>query len=275
MKFFLSAVSVCAVTLMIVGCGAALPTDAQVRAIKTNTSKSRSENTQTQENNNPNRHSEDVAVRSAKSAQQSEANNPKLAIIDPIAAAKSLPAPEKTSAVPMVKTDVTMAAVTTPPIIMSAAQTTEAQQQFSNPQQSALELQSIEFKQRITFVDLTYKICLGRAPEGSGLIYWSNLIASKQASFDQVKSEICSSPEAQIVKVYRDLLGRVPDSAGLNYWYTAFVSGRLTIEQIRQSIASSDERKAIDLQQKIIALKADLSALEKERSDVVARLTKI
>lgn len=148
-----------------------------------------------------------------------------------------------------------------------------AQPSAESPQ-AALERQQLEFRQRVLFVDLTYRVCLGRAPESGGLVSWTNLIATKQATFDQVQNGICSNAEGQIASAYREILGRYPDPSGRQSWLGELTSGRLTIAQIRQSLADSDERKAIDLQRKMESLRAELAALEKQRQEVLERLKK-
>ena len=156
----------------------------------------------------------------------------------------------------------------------SAAAPVVAQPTIKSPQNDLLEAQADEFRQRIIFVDLTYKVCLGRAPESEGLISWSNLIASQKATFDSVKSGICSSLEGQLTQAYREILGRNPDATGRVAWLKELTSGRLTIAQVRQSILESDERKANDLAAKITALKSELSFLERQRAEIIERMQK-
>jgi hypothetical protein len=158
------------------------------------------------------------------------------------------------------------------PVAVNSSRAVPEKAEAGESPQAALDRQVAEFRERITFVDLTYKICLGREPDSPGLLSWSNLIATKKATFEQVQTGICSSAEGQIARAYKELLGRSPDPDGRDAWLAELNGGRLSIEQIRQLIENSDERKAINLLQKINNLRAQIATLEKERSVVVARL---
>lgn len=158
------------------------------------------------------------------------------------------------------------------PVAVNSSRAVPEKAEAGESPQAALDRQVAEFRERITFVDLTYKICLGREPDSPGLLSWSNLIATKKATFEQVRTGICSSAEGQIARAYKELLGRSPDPDGRDAWLAELNGGRLSIEQIRQLIENSDERKAINLLQKINNLRAQIATLEKERSVVVARL---
>ncbi len=161
------------------------------------------------------------------------------------------------------------------PVAVNSSPAAPEKPEAGESPQAALDRQVAEFRERITFVDLTYKICLGRVPDSPGLISWSNLIATKKATFEEAQTGICSSAEGQIARAYKELLGRSPDPDGRDYWLAELNGGKLSIEQIRQLIENSDERKAIDLLQKINNLRAQIATLEKERSIVVARLAGI
>jgi hypothetical protein len=160
------------------------------------------------------------------------------------------------------------------PMLPPASAPVVAQPMIKSPQNDLLEVQADEFRQRILFVDLTYKVCLGRAPESEGLIFWSNTIATQKATFDSVKSGICTSLEGQLTQAYREILGRNPDATGRIAWLKELTSGRLTIAQVRQSMLESDERKANDLAAKITALKSELSLLEGQRAEIIERMQK-
>ena len=92
--------------------------------------------------------------------------------------------------------------------------------------EEALQKNSKEFQGRVRFVDINYKICLGRAPDRAGLIQWVNAITTKKASLQNVQTAICSSIEAQLTQTYREVLARNPDAQGRRYWLSALSRGQ-------------------------------------------------
>ncbi len=139
--------------------------------------------------------------------------------------------------------------------------------------QQALDRETAEFRQRVQFVDLTYKICLGRAPESGALVFWSNQIATKQKTFAQIDAAICQSTEGQISQLYRDVLARFPDAEGMKSWHDWFTNGKITMPGIREALFTSVERQTmVNFEQKLTNLKTQIAALDKERSDVLLGL---
>ena len=239
------------VSMIFVGCGAANINEAQAQPVKRSLSGVDHENSQ-------------LAKKSSR-VSTVPLNLPKhRSPALPVTVNSSPAAPEKP-----VDAAVLPAAVQ---VTVNSSPAAPAKPEAGESPQAALDRQVAEFRERITFVDLTYKICLGREPDSPGLLSWSNLIATKKATFEQVQTGICSSAEGQIARAYKELLGRSPDPDGRDAWLAELNGGRLSIEQIRQLIENSDERKAIDLLQKINNLRAQIATLEKERSVVVARL---
>ncbi len=70
------------------------------------------------------------------------------------------------------------------------------------------------------FVTLAYQRLLGRAPDASGLAYWSDQIAHGLA-LTTLSGSLAESDEAArraVTQVYYDVLGHGPDAGGLTYW---------------------------------------------------------
>jgi len=264
-KLPLSSLSFSIISLLVVGCGAANLNETQGLSLK----KKNTADEYAQSRLSGKRASVLKSSASQKGEEQIEKGGN--VSLSPVAAPSFQASIASSQVAPVAE----KALAASPQVAAAPAPASAVKQEVIDSPQLALERQALEFKQRIMFLDLTYRACLGRAPDSGGLVSWSNLIASKQATFDQVQAAICSSPEGQIALAYSELLGRFPDPAGRGFWLAELNSGRLSILQIRQSIASSDERKAIDLQQKIQSLKAELAAVEKERSSIVQKLQSI
>jgi hypothetical protein len=113
--------------------------------------------------------------------------------------------------------------------------------------EEALQKNSKEFQGRVRFVDINYKICLGRAPDRAGLIQWVNAITTKKASLQNVQTAICSSIEAQLTQTYREVLARNPDAQGRRYWLSALSRGqRACFDSTSAAIAHRIARKKGD-----------------------------
>lgn len=138
--------------------------------------------------------------------------------------------------------------------------------------QEALQKNSQEFRGRVQFVDINYKICLGRAPDSAGLIQWVNLIATKKASLEKAQTAICSSLEAKLTQIYREVLARNPDAGGRRYWLSALSKGQVSIAQVRQSLLESPEIKVFNYSARARILQAQLAQLDRQRKAIVAAL---
>ena len=116
------------------------------------------------------------------------------------------------------------------------------------------------------FVTDLYDTFLNRAPDGSGLTYWTGLLASGMprdvvmyafefsSEFDAYMVGILGNTSstatvATVVDYYRGLLGRMPDSAGFAYWLGRFQSAQCAgsaqiaaeANAISQQLVSSSE----------------------------------
>jgi hypothetical protein len=260
---FLSYFSVPFIAVSMVGCGAAKFNENQLQSSSTPITNNKKELSQSSEQISAQRKKDAASKESTEAKRASSAIEKR----DMLSKTDERSAMTESGAAPRVAA----ASAKSPAPVVSKP---EAPAVPESPQ-AALERQAAEFRQRITFVDLTYRACLGRSPDSAGLVHWSNLIATKAASFDQVQAEICAGSEGQIAKAYRDLLGRYPDPAGRTYWLEQLKSGRLSIEQIRQYIGASDERRAFDVNIKIESLRAQIAVLEKERNEIASRLRSI
>jgi Domain of unknown function (DUF4214)/Beta-propeller repeat len=75
-----------------------------------------------------------------------------------------------------------------------------------------------------------YRDFLGREAESAGLTYWTNLLASKTLTREQICRSFFESSEFQlgvppIVRLYLGYFRRIPDHAGLWGWVDAFRAG--------------------------------------------------
>jgi len=92
---------------------------------------------------------------------------------------------------------------------------------------------------------------LGRAPDASGLQYWSNLLANG-ASPQSIAAGIAQSKEGQDMDIqsatsaYRQALGRNPEPAGMQYWLSVAQNEGLSSKQLQDRItaAASAEQTA-------------------------------
>ena len=80
-----------------------------------------------------------------------------------------------------------------------------------------------------------YQAALNRAPDATGLAFWSTALANG-ATPTQVAQDFISSPEFQqdygaltgsafVSQLYQNVLHRAADSAGLHYWTNALQTG--------------------------------------------------
>ena len=114
---------------------------------------------------------------------------------------------------------------------------------------SAADADLERFRNRIQYVSYVYLACLGREADGGGLVYWSNLLATGQSSFDEVKFAICNqSLEGKLSIAYREILGRFPDAGGRASWLDLLSKGT-SIEAVRAQIMASAEKQSLTSEQ--------------------------
>ncbi|MGH7134936.1 MAG: DUF4214 domain-containing protein, partial [Pirellulales bacterium] len=93
------------------------------------------------------------------------------------------------------------------------------------------------------YVTAVYHDVLGRAPDASGLVYWTDLL-DQGTAIGSVAMAIAHSGEYYanfVIKPdYSKLLGRAADDAGVSYW-TAKMEAGLTDQQLEADLVSSDE----------------------------------
>ncbi len=109
---------------------------------------------------------------------------------------------------------------------------------------------SLEF--RATVVRGLYVTILHREVDPSGLVAWSNLLASHAQA--DVASSLLGSSEywnaaggtatGWVTAVYRDVLGRTPDAAGLTYWVGMLAAGTVTRAGIATALWQSREHRS-------------------------------
>jgi len=90
-----------------------------------------------------------------------------------------------------------------------------------------------------------YQSELARAPDAAGLNYWSDVIASGQATLADVRNAIASSPEAFVVDQYSASLNRAPETAGREYWTGLLGSGGATQADVAAAIRASQEAQGL------------------------------
>src|SRR5262249_23222456 len=93
------------------------------------------------------------------------------------------------------------------------------------------------------FVTQLYRDLLGRAPEPSGLGFWSSQLDQNTLTRSQVTLGIEGSLEGrtkQVQDLYTKILGRAADPVGLNL-SILFLGAGGTMEQVESTIISSPE----------------------------------
>jgi phospholipase/lecithinase/hemolysin len=99
-----------------------------------------------------------------------------------------------------------------------------------------------------------YNAAFGRAPDESGLTYWSNSLHAGTALVDIAGGFLASaefqarynSPDngAFVTDLYQNVLHRGPDAAGLAYWQGALDDGKASRAQLLVDFSESAENKA-------------------------------
>lgn len=88
-----------------------------------------------------------------------------------------------------------------------------------------------------------YNDLLGRAPDTSGLPYWSGTLVDG-TGLPRLVDLLTSSPEyitKRITAAYREVLGRAPETGGLDYWLTRIQAGRATVDDVKRRFYDTDE----------------------------------
>jgi hypothetical protein len=92
------------------------------------------------------------------------------------------------------------------------------------------------------FITKVYNDLLGRAPDSSGLNFWTGQLASGVPR-SQIAQQLTHTAEyfSTIIKpAYLEFLGRAADDAGLNFWITQMQNG-LTDEHLEAGFIGSQE----------------------------------
>ncbi|RMI20805.1 DUF4214 domain-containing protein [Pseudoroseomonas wenyumeiae] len=106
-----------------------------------------------------------------------------------------------------------------------------------------------------TFVGMAYDAVFDRAPDATGLPFWSQKLASGEMSIRQMVEAIATSNEFQarhahednaayVASIYRSALEREPDPTGLAFWVDHLASHRMDRVDVVMLIGISDEQKA-------------------------------
>ena len=133
-------------------------------------------------------------------------------------------------------------------------------------------LNSQEFSNKLTsnqtYIDILYKVCMGRSGDVGGIEYWNSILKTGDSrnnilvNFVNSKefTDICNSYgvvrgalELEIVDVkteqikafvtgfYNNCLGRAPEKEGLEYWIQGLKDGYLTGAELGRSFVTSQE----------------------------------
>lgn len=94
-------------------------------------------------------------------------------------------------------------------------------------------------------VNQVFQQALGRAPLEAGRQFWTNELANRGRTQQQVEQDILNSPEMRnrsfVNQAYQSALGRAPAQADLANYMTGLKSGTINPQQIQQQIMSSPE----------------------------------
>lgn len=103
------------------------------------------------------------------------------------------------------------------------------------------------------FVTTVYEQTLGRAPDSSGLSYWTGLLSSgtdrsalllSMANVPELRQDLLTTQgdttDAEVYRLYTAALGRTPDTSGLDYWSGVLSAGTSAL-QIAQGFIASPE----------------------------------
>ncbi|MDT3719488.1 DUF4214 domain-containing protein [Pseudomonas oryzihabitans] len=97
----------------------------------------------------------------------------------------------------------------------------------------------------VSAVTSVYQDYLGRAPDQTGLDYWTTRIANGSMTLAGVVNAIMSSTEYQnrstVDRLYQTYLGRSADSAGLSYWASKLNTGTMTVNAVAAALIGSTE----------------------------------
>jgi hypothetical protein len=118
---------------------------------------------------------------------------------------------------------------------------------------------SAEFQARYSTADNAglvtgfYENVLGRAPDASGIAYWTDALDRKTASAAQVlvgfsecienKAHTPDAQTASVARLYYATLDRAPDAAGLTFWTSKLAAQAATLVDEATALADSPEFK--------------------------------
>lgn len=117
-------------------------------------------------------------------------------------------------------------------------------------------------------VRLYYGI-FNRAPDQSGLDYWSSKLIAKKATLTEVARQFMGSSEfknkygklsdqAFVKAMYPQVFGRAPDSSGLAYWTNKLTTKKVTRESLMTQFTQSGEMQRNFASRVALALGVDL-----------------
>ena len=95
-----------------------------------------------------------------------------------------------------------------------------------------------------------YQNVLGRAPDASGLAYWSNALAGGTTraqvlvDFSESIENKVRTPDAQtasVARLYYAEFNRAPDAAGLSFWTGELADGAMSLTDEANAFAGSPE----------------------------------
>lgn len=97
-------------------------------------------------------------------------------------------------------------------------------------------------------VNQVFQQALGRAPLEAGRQFWTNELANRGRTQQQVEQDILNSPEMRnrsfINQAYQSALGRAPAQTDLSNYMTGLKAGTINPQQIQQQIMNSPEVQA-------------------------------
>jgi hypothetical protein len=94
------------------------------------------------------------------------------------------------------------------------------------------------------FLTSIYWVCLGRAPDASGLAYWKADMQAKRLTTLNARTAICAVDESGIADIYFRILARDPDAPGMAYWLEQKALG-VSLAIVETSISGGAEAKTL------------------------------
>ena len=93
-------------------------------------------------------------------------------------------------------------------------------------------------------ISALYAAFWNRAPDSTGFGYWCDVLASGQATIDEIATTMRNLPEGVaayptwstneqlVTEVYQNVFNRAPDAGGLAFWTQALDQGRATFPEL-------------------------------------------